>query len=97
MEKKENRAIKKGIHLKECNPLKVLLDKKKLGAAIIECLMDNDAEGALEVIEGYLYAVDRTQILKDAKIARSTAYNVFKRRNPTIKTLAKILHATSQS
>lgn len=92
-----NRVLKKEHMNKEYDPIKDLLDKKKLGSAIIECLMENDTEGALEIIEGYLYAVDRTQVLKDAKIARSTAYNVFKRRNPTIKTLAKILYASSHN
>jgi predicted transcriptional regulator len=35
------------------------------------------------------------QFLKEADIPRSTAYNFFKRRNPIIKTLAKIMHASA--
>ncbi len=89
------RVLREDANLKEYNPIKNLLDKKKMGAAVMECLIENDTEGALEIIEGYLYAVDRTQFLKDAKIPRSTAYNVFKRRNPTIRTLAKIMHAST--
>lgn len=92
-----SRVLRKDANLKEYDPVKNLLDPKRLGAAVMQCLMENDTDGALEIIESYLYAVDRTQFLKDAKISRSTAYNVFKRRNPTIKTIAKIMHASSQS
>lgn len=95
--KKTTPTLREDANLKEYDPLKNLLDTKKMGAAIMECLIENDTEGALEILEGYLYAVNRTQFLKEAKIPRSTAYNVFKRRNPTIKTLAKIMHASTHS
>lgn len=100
MNKKTQEAsyvLREDANLKEYDPMKNLLDTKKIGAAFMECLIENDTEGALEILEGYLYAVDRTKFLKDAKIPRSTAYNVFKRRNPTIKTLAKIIHASAHS
>ena len=90
-------VLREDANLKEYDPMKNLLDTKKMGAAIMECLLENDTEGVLEIIEGYLYAVNKTQFLKEAKIPRSTAYNVFKRRNPTIKTLAKIMHASTHS
>jgi hypothetical protein len=54
-------------------------------------------DGVLEIIESYLYALNKTQFLKEANVPRSTAYNFFKRRNPTIKTLAKIIHASALS
>ena len=92
---KTERVLREDANLKEYDPIKNLLNTKKMGAAVMECLIENDTEGALEILEGYLYALDRTQFLKDAKIPRSTAYNVFKRRNPTIKTLAKIMHASA--
>jgi len=91
------RVLKDEKGLKDYNPVANLLDTKKMGAAVMECLIENDTEGALEILENYLYAVDRTQFLKDAKIPRSTAYNVFKRRNPTIKTLAKIMYASTHT
>lgn len=89
--------LNKEAKLKEYQPLKNLLDTNKMGAAIMQCFIENDTEGVLEIIENYLYAVNKTQFLKDAKVPRSTAYNVFKRRNPTIKTLAKIMHASAHS
>lgn len=90
-------ALRKDAKLKDYDPMKNILDTKKMGAAIMECLIDGDTEGVLEIIEEFLYAVNKTQFLKDAKIPRSTAYNVFKRRNPTIKTLAKLMHASAHS
>lgn len=65
-----------------------------MGSAIMQCLFENDHEGVLEIIENYLYALNKTQFLKDAEIPRSTMYNLLRRRNPTIKTLAKLLHAS---
>jgi DNA-binding phage protein len=96
-QKESNRVLRDDAKLKEHDPMKSLLDTKKMGAAVMECLIENDTEGALEIIEIYLDALNRTQFLKDAKIPRSTAYNVFKRRNPTIKTLAKIMHASART
>lgn len=90
-------VLRDDANLKEYDPMKNLLDTNKMGAAIMECLIENDTEGVLEIIEGYLYAVNKTQFLKEADIPRSTAYNVFRRRNPTIKTLAKIMHASARS
>ena len=90
-------VLRADANLKEYDPLVNLLNTDRMGAAIMECLLDNDTEGVLEIIEGYLYAVNRTQFLKEAQIPRSTLYNFFKRRNPTIKTLAKIIHASAHS
>ncbi|MFA6915367.1 MAG: hypothetical protein WC222_03145 [Parachlamydiales bacterium] len=83
--------------VKEYNPVQNLLDTNKMGAAIMQCFIENDTDGVLEIIESYLYALNKTQFLKEANVPRSTAYNFFKRRNPTIKTLAKIIHASAHS
>lgn len=85
------------LELREYDPIKNLLDINKMGAAIMQCFLENDTEGVLEIVENYLYAINKTQFLKDANVPRSTMYNFFKRRNPTIKTLAKIIHASAHS
>ena len=90
-------SVKEEAGLKEYDPVKNLLDINKMGAAIMQCFIENDTEGVLEIIENYLYAINKTQFLKEANIPRSTVYNFFKRRNPTIKTLAKIIHASAHS
>jgi DNA-binding phage protein len=91
----EELVLRDNVNVKEYNPTKNLLDTQKLGAAIMECLIENDTDGALEIIEIYLQAVKRTHFLEKANIPRSTAYNFFKRKNPTLKTIAKLLHASA--
>ncbi len=78
----------------EVDPIANLLDPNLIGSAIMQCLIENDPEGVMEVIEDYLYAVNKSKFLKEAEVPRSTMYQLLKRKNPTIKTLAKIMHAT---
>lgn len=79
--------------LKVIHPEETLLDEKRVANAILECLKDNDTEALMDIIEGYLSALNRSKFSKDNKIPRSTLYHSLKRRNPTIKTLARIVHA----
>ena len=54
MSKKQEKtrlSIKEEANLKEYDPVKNLLDINKMGAAIIECFINNDTEGVLEIIE----------------------------------------------
>lgn len=55
---------------------------------------NNDPEGVMEIIEAHLYALNKSKFLKEANVPRSTMYQLLQRKNPTIKTLAKIMHAT---
>lgn len=96
LESEKNLVLRESSDLEEYDPVTNLLDMNKMGAAIMQCFIEDDTEGVLEIIENYLYAQNKTQFLKNAKVPRSTAYNFFRRRNPTIKTLAKILHASAK-
>ncbi len=80
--------------LKKANPLQELIDPKKTGLAILECLQNNDPKGVMEMISIYLDALDKAQLRKKSKLSKSTMYSALKHRNPTIKTLAKIMHAS---
>ena len=77
-------------------PLKELVDPQQTALAILECLQNNDPEGAMEMITIYLEALNKTRLIKKAKLPKSTMYSALKHRNPTIKTLAKILHASTR-
>ena len=79
------------------SPTEKLRDVKLIGAAIMECLIENDPAGVMEMIESHLEAINKTKFLKDAGIPRSTMYKLLKMKNPTIKTLAKIMHAAHHS
>ncbi len=82
-------------NLKEHDPLKYLLDEENIALTILECLKNNDPEGVIEVIKIYLNALNVARQLKSAEVARSTYYNLLKHKNPTIKTLAKIVSLTT--
>ncbi|MBS3904473.1 MAG: hypothetical protein KGZ39_04025 [Simkania sp.] len=81
--------------LTRANPLKELIDPEKTGLAILECLQNNDPEGVMEMISIYLDALNKAQLRKQSKLPKSTMYSALKHRNPTIKTLAKIMHAST--
>ncbi|MGH2639824.1 MAG: DNA-binding protein, partial [Rhabdochlamydiaceae bacterium] len=69
-----------------------LKDIEKVGAALLESLMENDTESFIEILDSYLH-INRSSIAKKAKLSRSTIQHAFsKKGNPTLKTLAKIVH-----
>lgn len=78
------------------DPLKELADPQQTALAILECLQDNDPDGAMEMISIYLEALNKAKLRKKTKLPKSTMYSALKHRNPTIKTLAKIMHASTQ-
>jgi DNA-binding phage protein len=64
----------------------------KVAAALLESLEQNDADAFLEILDAYL-SVNKAQIARDAKLSRTTVHKVFsKKGNPTIRTIAKIVH-----
>ena len=85
--------LRKDTGIRESNPREELLNEELIGRAVWECLKEGDSEGVIEVIQIYLEAVNKTQIAKETAMARSTLYHALKSKNPTIKTLAKLVHA----
>lgn len=72
-----------------------LLDEQLTAEAIWECLKDNDPEGVIEILETHFNAKNKSKLAKDANIPRTTIYHTFKSRNPTLQTLAKLIHAAA--
>ncbi len=70
----------------------VVLQEGFLGKAIAECLMNGDHEGVVEVVSIYLDILNKTKLAKEANMQRSTIYQAIKGKNPTIKTLSRIVH-----
>jgi len=96
---KKNMKIKatvalRNTNLTEVDPIADLLDPDLIGSAIMQCLIENDPEGVMQIIEDHLYALNKSKFLREAEVPRSTMYQLLKRKNPTIKTLAKIMYAT---
>ena len=87
--------VKDSSGIRERHPEKVFLDAQKVSLALLECLIDNDTEAFIEILDAYLM-VNRSQIAKKAKMPRSTVQLALsKRGNPTLKTIAKIVHESS--
>jgi DNA-binding phage protein len=87
-------TLREDANITEVDPIANLLDPDLIGSAIMQCLIENDPEGVMEIIENHLYALNKSKFLREADVPRSTMYQLLKRKNPTIKTLAKIMYAT---
>lgn len=88
-----NSTNKKGIS--EFNPEKNFTDFSKIATALLECLIENDTETFIEILDSYL-RINRLQVAKGAKMSRSTVQLALsKSGNPTLKTLAKIVHEST--
>jgi DNA-binding phage protein len=86
--------LKKGIKLAKHDPFRALLDEKLIAQAFWQCLKENDPEGAMEVISAHLNALNKVHFAKEAQIPRSTLYHSLKGKNPTIRTVAKLVHSS---
>ena len=85
-------GLKKDVKLKAHHPEKSFKSFDKVGAALLESLMENDTEAFIEILDSYLQ-INRSRVAKKANIARSTVQQALsKNGNPTLKTIAKIVH-----
>ncbi len=85
--------LKSNTGVKPYSPTKEILQGDLIGKAIVECLMNNDPEGVMEVIAIYLGTLNRVKAAQQANLSRSTLYHSLRYKNPTIRTLAKIMSA----
>jgi DNA-binding phage protein len=77
----------------EYNPNKDLLDEELIARAVWECLKENDPEGVIEILEAHISAKNKSLLVKEHDLPRTTLYHAFKSKNPTLHTLAKLVHA----
>lgn len=73
------------------SPTEEIIKGDVIARAIFECLRDNDPEGVIEMITIYVNALNKLQAAKESDLPRSTLYHSLKQKNPTIKTLAKLV------
>lgn len=81
--------------LSRVRPLKDLVDPQQTALAMLECLQNNDPDGAMEMISIYLEALNKAKLQKETDLPKSTMYSALKHKNPTIKTLAKIMYSST--
>lgn len=73
-------------------PTEFFRSHEKVATALLESLEENDAGAFLEILDAYL-RVNRTKIAKKTNLSRTTVQNALsKNGNPTIRTIAKIVH-----
>lgn len=89
------RSLKAELKMKPYNPTKALLDEDRIGRAIWECLKNEDTEGVIEVISIHLEAKNKAQLVEEADLPKTTFYHSLRSKNPTLKTLAKLVHVCS--
>ena len=88
----KQRKLKKDRKLIPYSPTDELLDENFIAQAVWECLKNNDPEGVVEIIQAHLRVVNKSKAAHDTDLPRSSMYNALKGRNPTIKTLAKLVN-----
>ena len=84
--------LKKGANVTEVDSAQRLTDEKFIGEAILDCLKNNDPEGVMEIIAIYLEAINKVKAAEITHLSRATMYKAFKGKNPTIRTLAKLVN-----
>ncbi len=86
--------LKKGVELTPYSPRQEILQGDLVARAILECLLNNDPKGVIEAISTYLEVLNKEKSAKRVNLPKSTMYHSLKMKNPTIKTLAKLMHTT---
>ena len=92
MKPKSNLKLKKGACVVKSSATERLLDEKFIAQAIWECLKNNDPQGVMEIIETHLEVVNKVKAAQEMALSRATMYHAFRGKNPTIKTLAKLVN-----
>jgi probable addiction module antidote protein len=83
---------KKKANSKESKPSDFFKAHDKVAEALLQSLEENDAGAFLEILDAYL-RVNRTRTAKETKLSRTTIQQALsKNGNPTIRTIAKIVH-----
>jgi DNA-binding phage protein len=85
------KKIKSGSKLTLYDPTAELADESFIAMAVIECLKNNDPEGVIEVLNAHYQARGRLTAASASGLATSTFYSALKSKNPTLKTLAKLM------
>ncbi|NGX53871.1 MAG: hypothetical protein K1000chlam4_00591 [Chlamydiae bacterium] len=89
-------SAKRGIKSKKFDPAKKLRNLNFVAKVFFLALLENDVEAALDTLNGYLMAIGKTDLAKQGEISASTVYHALSQgANPTLRTVAKLLHASS--
>ena len=85
--------VKKHAVLREIDPEAEILNKSNLADILKECIVEGDAESAIEAVLSYLRVANRKRLSETAHVSRSTIDHVLQHGNPTAEVLFKLLCA----
>src|SRR5437868_6086965 len=78
--------LKTGTTTELHHPGKIFKNHKRVGTALLECLIENDTDSFIEILDAYL-RINRRRVAKGADLARSTVQQALSGKgNPTLKT-----------
>ena len=89
---KQKIKLKKDAPVTEYSSTERLLDEHFIAQAVWECLKNNDPQGVIEIIDTHLEGVNKVKAAQASDLSRATMYHALKGKNPTIKTLAKLVN-----
>src|SRR5262245_2475206 len=92
MKTKSSLKLKEDAKVIKYSATERLLDETFIGAAIWECLKNNDPQGVIEIINTHLEVVNKVKAAQATDLSRATMYHALKGKNPTIRTLAKLVN-----
>lgn len=84
----------KGINI--CNPEKELLNEDLIAKALWECLCDGDTAEFMDILETHLLLKNKSKFCRESGLSRTTLYNTFKDKNPTLTTLSKLVQSLNK-
>lgn len=77
---------------KKYNPEEFFRNRTKVAKALLQCLLEGDAEAYKEILDSFL-RVNRSPVAHKAEISKTTVQNALSAKgNPTLRTVAKIVH-----
>jgi hypothetical protein len=89
---KSRLKLKKGVPVATQSATERLLDENFIAQAIWDCLKNNDPEGVMEIIQTHLEIVNKVKASQKSDSSPTPFSNALKGKNPTIKTLAKLVN-----
>jgi DNA-binding phage protein len=91
--------LKAGVKIRSHNPDEKLQDVNFISEALVQCLFEGDIEAFKEIIRAHYESIEVETALKRAGLTKSTYYEAIRPQtgNPSLKTIAKMLHGLKAS
>ncbi len=84
-------VFKDGTRLEKYDPKIRLRNKKLIGAALFEALMEGDAEAFKEILRAHLETVNKELVSTKSGVSRSTVFRMLEPgSNPTLNNVVKL-------